>query len=426
MGIEISTFPFQFYISILICLFFLLILGFTSIAEVAFFSLSQEDIEKLTEKKRNTFIRLKNKQEHVFYSLIFIKTLLYITIVSLIVYSFNNLLQINLFSKLNFLLSTLIIGFSMLLFGEIIPKIYATYHTKKIVNKSIFCFLLLIKIFLPFSYLLFFLSEKTNKHIFKYSKKKLSIDDLSQALENNPEKIEEEKELLEGIIKFSNINVEDVMTSRVNTVDLEINTTYLDVIKKISTHEYSRMPVYKDSLDNIKGILYIKDLLAHLNKGDSFRWQTLIRPAYFVPKNKKINDLLEEFQKSKIHMAIVVDEFGGTSGIITMEDILEEIVGDISDEYDEEDNLFSQINNHTFIFEAKILLHDFFKIKEIEEEQFTEIKDEAETLAGMILKITGEIPKEKEKIEYKNYIFEIIKADNRKIEKIKLHILQHE
>lgn len=212
------------------------------------------------------------------------------------------------------------------------------------------------------------------------------------------------------------------MTSRLDMITIDIRTPFDEVLKTIVEWSYSRIPIIDKSDDNIRGILFIKDLIPHLNKNNTFKWQTLIRPAYFVPETKMIDDLLQEFQTNKVHMAVVVDEFGGTSGIVTLEDILEEVVGDISDEYDEEEQLYTKIDEKTYIFEAKILLNDFAKATGIALSEFDEIAEEADTLAGLLLEIKGEIPVKNEQLFYKNYTFEVLAADNRRIKKIKLII----
>ena len=240
-------------------------------------------------------------------------------------------------------------------------------------------------------------------------------------LELTADSQDEEKEMLEGIIKFGNIHVADIMTSRVDMVDVNIKLNFPQLLEVVKSG-YSRLPVYSGSRDNIKGILFSKDLLPHLDKPATFRWQTLIRPPYYVPEAKKINDLLNEFQENHVHLALVVDEYGGTSGLVTLEDILEEIVGDISDEYDEEETLFTKIDNHTFLFEAKILLNDFYKIAEISKEDFTKVTEDVETLAGLILELKGDMPVRNEQIGYGRYVFDIIAVDNRRIKKVKLHI----
>ena len=231
-----------------------------------------------------------------------------------------------------------------------------------------------------------------------------------------------ENNMLEGIIRFGDETAKEVMTPRLDIVDLDIRTPFKDVLKCIVENVYSRIPVYSESKDNIKGILYIKDLLPHLNKGDNFRWQSLIRPAYFVPETKMIDDLLRDFQKNKIHIAVVVDEFGGTSGIVTMEDIIEEIVGEIHDEYDDEESTYHILNDHTWVFEGKTLLSDFYKITGIDEETFDEVVGDADTLAGLVLELKGEFPAIHEKIAFNKYEFEVLEMDNRRILKVKFTI----
>ena len=227
---------------------------------------------------------------------------------------------------------------------------------------------------------------------------------------------------MEGIIRFGGETAKEVMTSRLDVVDLDIRTPFKDVLKCIIENAYSRIPVYAESRDNIKGILYIKDLLPHLNKGDNFRWQSLIRPAYFVPETKMIDDLLRDFQANKIHIAIVVDEFGGTSGIVTMEDIIEEIVGEIHDEYDDEERTYTVLNDHTWIFEAKTLLADFYRITKIDEAEFEEVAGDADTVAGLLLELKGEFPVLHEHVSYKNYEFEVLEIDSRRILKVKFTV----
>ena len=251
----------------------------------------------------------------------------------------------------------------------------------------------------------------------------ISVDELSQALElTDKNEISEESNILEGIIRFGGETAKEVMTPRLDMVDLEINTPYAEVLKCIVDNAYSRIPVYAESRDNIKGILYIKDLLPHLNKMDNFRWQTLIRPAYFVPETKMIDDLLRDFQANKIHIAIVVDEFGGTSGIVTMEDIIEEIVGEINDEYDDEERTYVKLNDRTYIFEAKTLLSDFYKIMKIDSNIFERVEGDADTLAGLLLEIKGEFPVLHEHLDYENYHFEVLEMNTRRILKVKVSV----
>ncbi|MEI7503791.1 MAG: gliding motility-associated protein GldE, partial [Paludibacter sp.] len=310
----------------------------------------------------------------------------------------------------------------LLLFGEILPKVYAAQYARKVASYTVPILSSLEKILGPFVSFLVNSTSIVNNRLAKHNHSNISMDELSHALELTTNSKDEDTEILEGIIKFGNIQVVDIMTSRVDIVDLDIKMNYKQLLDLIIRSGYSRIPVYSGTRDNIKGLLYSKDLLPHLDKPATFRWQSLVRQPYFVPETKKIDDLLNEFQENKVHLAIVVDEYGGTSGLVTLEDILEEIVGDISDEYDDEEVLFTKVDNHTFIFEAKILLNDFFKIAEIEEDDFVKVTTEVETLAGLILELKGDFPIKGERIGYDRYVFEILAADNRRIKKVKLFI----
>jgi len=253
--------------------------------------------------------------------------------------------------------------------------------------------------------------------------RQLSVDDLEQALElTDKDEIKDEQSMLKGIIRFGDETAKEIMTSRHDIVDINIKSSYADVLKSIIENNYSRIPVFQDNEDNIRGVLYIKDLLPYLQKPGNFRWQSLIRPPYFVPETKKIDDLLREFQDNKVHIAIVVDEFGGTSGIVTMEDILEEIVGEINDEYDEEERTYTKLNYNTYVFEGKTLLSDFSRILNIDDDEFEDVEGDADTLAGLLLEIKGDFPSIHEKIEYKNYTFEVVKIEERRISRIKVTV----
>ena len=248
------------------------------------------------------------------------------------------------------------------------------------------------------------------------------MDQYNNGPEEPEEEIKEEESMLQGIIRFGDETAKEIMTSRQDIVDLDINSSYSDVLKCIVENNYSRIPVYQDNTDNIRGVLYIKDLLPHLSKPANFRWQSLIRPPYFVPETKKIDDLLREFQESKVHIAIVVDEFGGTSGLVTLEDILEEIVGEINDEFDEEEKTYSKLNYNTFVFEGKTLMSDFCRIINVPDDEFADVEGDAESLAGLLLELKGDFPSMHEKFEYKNYTFEIMGMEGRRISSIKVVI----
>jgi gliding motility-associated protein GldE len=315
---------------------------------------------------------------------------------------------------------TVLLTFLLLLFGEIVPKIYSAQHALAFSRFSAPKLQILNNIFWPLSQLLI-RSKVITKHLQASDTDMLTVDDLEKAMELTDKKdIAEESNMLKGIIRFGGEMAKEIMTSRIDIVDLNIKAPFSDVLACIVDNNYSRIPVYQDTQDNIKGVLYIKDLLPHLNKPEGFRWQTLIRPAYFVPETKMIDSLLRDFQQDKVHMAIVVDEFGGTSGIVTMEDILEEIVGEINDEYDDEEKPYQRLNQNTYIFEAKTLISDFTKILNLDDDYFEHIEGEAETLAGLLLEIKGEFPIQGERINYKNFTFDVLEVDQRRIVKVKV------
>jgi gliding motility-associated protein GldE len=304
------------------------------------------------------------------------------------------------------------------------PKVYCGQHALKVCRWFAPFIMVLRKVFYPLSSILIRSGALAEKVVHKENRV-LSVDDLEQALElTDKEELKDEQNMLEGIVRFGDETAKEVMTSRQDIVDLDFRSTFPEVIQCIVENNYSRIPVYQDSTDNIRGILYIKDLLPHLGKPATFRWQSLIRPPYFVPETKKIDDLLRDFQENKVHIAIVVDEFGGTSGLITLEDILEEIVGEINDEYDDEEKNYVRVNANTYIFEGKTLLSDFYKILKLDDEVFEEVEGDADTLAGLLLELKGDFPSEHERIEYGQFKFEIVELDGHRISKIKVILKQ--
>jgi gliding motility-associated protein GldE len=337
-------------------------------------------------------------------------------------YFFAHIIDFGMVYWLQFIVITVMLTFLLLLFGEIMPKVYAGQHALAFCRFSASGITTLRKVFYPLSSILLrsgILAEKVvqkENHV-------LSVDDLEQALELTGEnELKEEKNMLEGIVRFGDETAKEVMTSRQDVIDLDFRASFSDVLKCIVENNYSRIPVYQGSIDNIRGILYIKDLIPHLTKPSSFRWQSLIRPPYFVPETKKIDDLLRDFQENKVHIAIVVDEFGGTSGIITLEDILEEIVGEINDEYDDEEKPYTRINSNTYVFEGKTLLSDFYKLLNLDDETFEDVEGDADSLAGLLLEIKGDFPELHEKIDYENFTFEVTELDGHRISKIKVVI----
>ena len=399
--------------------------GFASASEIAFFSLTPADLSELEDEKHPSdkkIHKLLADKERLLATILITNNFVNVAIIMLCniffmqVFNFGSPLA-------EFLVLTVILTFLLLLFGEIMPKIFSAQNVLKFCRFSAPGLLACRSVFYPISSMLVHSTSFLNK---RFSKKNhnISVDELSHALElTDKAEISEESNILEGIIRFGGETAKEVMTSRLDVVDLEIRTPYTEVLKCVVENAYSRIPIYADTRDNIKGVLYIKDLLPHLNKGDNFRWQTLIRPAYFVPETKMIDDLLRDFQANKIHIAIVVDEFGGTSGIVTMEDIIEEIVGEIHDEYDDEERTYAVLNDHTWVFEAKTLLTDFYKVTKIDEETFDEVSGDADTLAGLLLELKGEFPVLHEKLSFNRYEFEVLEMDNRRILKVKFTIL---
>lgn len=412
-------------ISLLVSMILLCFSALISASEVAFFSLDPQTIDELEESENKvdrTILRLLDSPQRLLASILIGNNFVNVAIILLLTVFTNAVFDFESNPLVGFIFQAIIITFILLLFGEITPKVYATQYARRAATITVPVLSALEKLLGPFVSLLINSTSIVNNRLAKHNKKNISMDELSHALELTSNSKDEDTDILEGIIKFGNIQVIDIMTSRVDVVDVNIKSNFKQLLDVIISSGYSRIPVYSGTRDNIKGLLYSKDLLPHLDKPANFRWQSLVRPAYYVPETKKIDDLLNEFQEHKIHLALVVDEYGGVSGLITLEDILEEIVGDISDEYDNEEELFSKIDNHTFIFEAKIQLNDFFKIAEIEEEDFVKVTEEVETLAGLILELKGEIPAKNERIGYGRYVFEIIAVDNRRIKKVKLYI----
>ena len=422
-GVTVSAPSLGAIVAIVLAVLLLFASGFVSASEIAFFSLSPSDLSEIEEEEHPSDKHITNllkDSERLLATILISNNFVNVTIIMLCNFFFAEVVDFGDSVIVEFLVITVILTFLLLLFGEIMPKIYSAQHTLKFCRFAAPVIMVLKKVFSPLSNLLVRSSFIVNKCVVKKNYN-ISVDDLSQALElTDKSEISEESNILEGIIRFGGETAKEVMTSRLDMVDLEITSSFKEVLDCVVENGYSRVPVYEDSRDNIKGILYIKDLLPYLKKDADFKWQNLIRPAYFVPETKMIDDLLRDFQANKIHIAIVVDEFGGTSGIVTMEDIIEEIVGEINDEYDEEERSYVKINDHTYVFEAKTLLSDFYKIVKVDSDVFEDVVGDADTLAGLLLEIKGEFPKLHEKLEYDNFLFEVLEMDARRILKIKV------
>lgn len=419
-------------VSIVILLILLLCSALISGAEVAFFSLTpatlDEEGEKRSSKKITIVSQLLEKPKKLLATILVANNFINIAIVLL----FDSLGQVW-FSELNqdyfginirFVVEVGVITFCILLFGEILPKIYASRNTVQFASFMAFPLRMLDVLFAPLSIPMRAITIKIQERFGK-QKSNISVDQLSQALEltDDTDTTTEEQKILKGIVTFGNTDTKQVMKNRMDIFALAEDLSFAEILPEIIENGYSRIPVYKDNVDTISGILYVKDLMPHIDS-KTLDWTTLLRAPYFVPENKKLDDLLNEFKKMKMHLAIVVDEYGGTSGLISLEDIIEEIVGDISDEFDDEDLVFSKLDENNYIFEGKTPLKDFYKVIGLEETSvFEDHKGEAETLAGFLLEISRGFPKQHEILSYHNYAFTIEAFENKRIKQIKLSIL---
>lgn len=401
----------------------LVVSAFASGSEIAFFSLSPSDINEMDPERKpkdSAIQKLRDDNERTLATILVTNNFVNVTIIMLCNYVFGKVIDFGNAYWLQFLCITVLLTFLLLLFGEIMPKVFARQNPLAFCRRVVNGILFARKIFWPIETVLL-KSRVIAERLLRKDTHVLSVDELEQALElTDKDEIRDEKSMLQGIIRFGDETVKEIMTSRKDVVDIDIKTPFSRVIKCIVENNYSRIPVYQDNSDSIRGVLYIKDLLLHIGKPDTFRWQSLIRPPYFVPETKKVDDLLREFQDNRVHIAIVVDEFGGTSGIVTLEDVLEEIVGEIHDEYDEDDKMYKRVNSNTYIFEGKTPLSDFVKILDVSDDEFSEIEGEADTLAGLMLEMKGDFPEVHEKFEYDNFCFEIMEVSERRIASVKV------
>ena len=420
--VDINVVPFGAWLAALLAVFMLLLSAFASGSEIAFFSLSPNDVNALDpdrSAKDKSIEMLRDDNERTLATILIANNFVNVMIIMLLNYFFSRLITFKA-AWLEMLCITVLLTFLLLFFGEVTPKIYSAQHSLRFARFSAPVLRGLCHLCRPLSWLLI-KSKVVTKHLMHSSNQSLTVDDLEKAMELTDQKdIAQESSMLHGIIRFGGEMAREVMTSRLDIVDLDVKTPFPQVLKCIVENNYSRIPVYQGTQDNIKGVLYIKDLLPHLNKPANFRWQSLIRPPYFVPETKMIDDLLRDFQSNKVHIAIVVDEFGGTSGIVTMEDIIEEIVGEINDEYDEDEKTYQRLNQNTYIFEGKTLLADFLKIFNLHDDYFDQVEGEADTLAGLLLEIKGDFPELHERTDYGRFTFEVTEMDNRRILKIKV------
>ena len=411
-------------ISIIVLIGLLVTSAMISGAEVAFFALKPQELNKINNEKSRRAKLIKNflsRPKKLLATILIANNFANVGVIILSTYISDSLFDFQGSELMQFLIQIVVITFLLLLFGEVLPKVYANNKAVSFAKFMSLPLSFLEKIFKPISSILISSTRIIDRKI-KNNKHNLSVDDLSNALELTSDENEnkDEKKILEEIVKFGNTDVKQIMRSRIDITALDYKSTYTDVLKTIEKTGFSRIPIYQDSFDLIKGILYIKDLLPYLNKGENFKWNKLIREVFFVPENKKIDDLLKEFQEKKIHLAVVVDEYGGTSGIVTLEDIIEEIVGDINDEFDDDDIIYSKLDNKNYVFEGKTTLKDFYRIINISGENFEQKKGEADSIAGFIIENTGNFPEKGKKINFENYTFSIESVNDRRITRIKV------
>lgn len=422
-----------FYVILLLVLVLLLYLSaMLAGAETAFFSVMREEANNWkfeTSLKVRQANQLLEKPKRLLATILIFNNLINISFISLTAFLFRETIHSVHLEGIILLVITLPLTVILLFFGELLPKMYANQRGEFFINRSIYLVQWAYFLFKPLANWMVQISSIAEKRIKKKSYK-INFDELPEMIDEielDAQTSEKDREILKGIVNFSQTTVQEIMTSRMNMIGVDLETSFEDLLMQIKENGYSRMPVYKDNLDDIEGILYVKDLLPFLDNQIDFEWQTLIRPRYYVPDNKRIDKLLKEFQAKRVHMAIVVDEYGGTAGLVTMEDIIEEIVGEINDESDEDENKqFTKIDESTFLFEGKIALSDFCKVLEIDEEVLDEVRGDSQSLGGLLLEMFGRFPKLNEKKQFDKFLLTIVSATAKQIKVIKVTILDTE
>lgn len=429
-GFIVKPFTTSVLVSILIMVVLLVVVSLVSAAESAFFSLTPTDMDELRGSNSTNdqrILKLIEIPKRLLATVLISINFINIAIVILSTFIFEEQFDFSQSPLVGFLIQVVAVTFLILLVGEVIPKIYATQNPLK-VSRRLFLFVqVLQQIFYPISSFLIFSTSLLDK-VIKPKSHNISVDELSHALDlTSDEDIpEEDHKILKGIVKFGNTDVKQIMKPRMDVTAFSYTTGFHKLLEDINVYGFSRVPVYKENLDNISGVLYTKDLLQYTSEADNFNWQSIIRPPFFVPENKKIDDLLREFQFKKIHLAVVVDEYGGTSGIVTLEDVIEEIVGEINDEFDDDDLVYSKLDDLNYVFEGKAPLNDLYRVLQIEGEEFEQAKGEADTLGGFLVELEGRIPAKNETIRFNQWLFTIESADNRKIKRVKVTLEKNE
>lgn len=412
-------------LGILLVIFLVFLSALISGSEVSFFSLNSHNLEQLSRKdskKEKKIRRLLKSPNKLLATILIANNFINVAIILISYYLTSNIFNFSSSPILQFIVQVVIITFILVLLGEITPKVYAKQHAVKFSKRMVSLIRFFEILFTPLSFILLSATSFIDKRL-NQKASNVSIDEISQAIDlaNDGHQHNNEKRILKSIVEFRNMDVKEIMKPRTDVISLDKKSSYQEVLQLILSSSYSRIPVYQDTFDNVKGVLYIKDLIPYLPEKE-LDWFELCHMPLFVPETKKINDLLKEFQEKKIHLAIVVDEYGGTSGIVTLEDVLEEIVGEINDEFDDDGQQYSKLDKNTYLFEAKTSLNDFLKIVDGKTDYFDDIKGDTETIAGIILEKTGVIPKISEKIEFNPYLFVIESVDDRRIKRVKVRI----
>lgn len=412
-------------VSIALACVALLISGFVSGSEIAYFSITPQQAEELDESPKSEAIkRLIAKPDRLLATILISNNLVNVTIVVLMSFGLSALFE-QMPGWLNFLLQTVLLTFLILLFGEILPKLAANTNPMRWARTAVGGLNFLTKLFYPLATLMAGSTKFVNKVVTRKARN-ITTDELGQALEITEVGGSQDKEMLEGILKFGDTTAAEIMTPRVDVTGIEYDMTFDEVMAVVTGSGYSRLPVFGESQDDIRGVLYSRDLLPYIQprgRNADFKWQSLIRKSYFVPESRMIDDLLEDFRRLKLHIAVVVDEYGGTQGVVTLEDVLEEIVGDINDEYDEDVKTYKVLSNDTYVFEGKTLLTDFFRVTGLEEEEYAPVAEDCETLAGMLLAIKGDFPKEKEPMVYGHCRFLILEMEHHRIASVRVKVM---
>ena len=427
--VELST-P---YLVVNITLFVVLIFlsAMISGSEVAFFSLNENHVRDLEEDPKNkqnkAIISLLQHKSKLLATILILNNLVNIAIVTLSTFFTWSLVGSKTTEGVVIIVLSAIVTFIILFFGEVVPKNLANQHNIKFAQVTARPLVFLEKVVRPVASVLLFFTNIIEKNVHKKGRN-ITVDELNQALEltTGEETTDEEKGILKGIVNFSTLTVRQVMKSRLDITAVDLELDFHELMDRINKSGFSRIPAYNETIDKIEGVLYIKDLIDHIHKDESFAWQELLRPGFFVPENKKVDALLKDFQKQRVHMAIIVDEYGGTSGLITLEDIIEEIVGEINDEYDDEEVAYNKLDKNTYVFEGKTSLNDFCKIIDVQPNAFDEVKGESESLGGMILEISNKLPNAGEKIGFDRFLFTIVAVDAKRIKRVRVLIKPEE